>query len=536
MIGISLPYNWLIGGTQLPEPEILLPLLREQGVESVEIRMVPLRADAKEVLRAAELLWEYGFNITVHGTVKTEEYAVEEVMKPLEQVLSHMKQRNLTVTIHPIVGDNTAMLLKLSDYLYDHNCPVRIALENERKLPDKTMGDGLKLILDAVTQVNRENVGICFDMGHYAWYAEQVLQDSKALPPREFLDRVIHTHIHRCVDGNTHFPVLEWFEPLASYVRELDYGYYGVYNLELSPDRFAHWCDAVEGYLGSADVLRQHYPFHASLYEDLRLNFDQRFHNAIKVFDKKEGCYASMIFSASYLFCTNGYKWVMDLAFRCSRYFSEIPEKVMEYLGDIDLMILTHAHDDHMEESTIRTLADTDITWLLPEFMVDMVTEMGVRREKMIVVKVGDVQKVGPLTIRVLPGRHYRPENHVGLEAVGYVITAEDMPKLAFPGDVRDYRTEFVESLKADYCFAHVWLTDKALDPQQYVPKCQEFTKFMLEMSEKNIFLTHLYENARKEESMWQKHHAELAADVIQRQSPNTAVHIPQCGEILKLK
>ena len=536
MIGISLPYNWLIGDTQLPEPEILLPLLREQGVESVEIRMVPLRADAKEVLRAAELLWEYGFNITVHGTVKTEEYAVEEVMKPLEQVLSHMKQRNLTVTIHPIVGDNTAMLLKLSDYLYDHNYPVRIALENERKLPDKTMGDGLELVLDAVTQVNRDNVGICFDMGHYAWYAEQILQDSKALPPREFLDRVIHTHIHRCLDGNTHFPVLEWFEPLASYIRELDYGYYGVYNLELSPDRFAHLCDAVEGYLGSADVLRKHYPFHASLYEDLRLNFDQRFHNAIKVFDKKEGCYASMIFSASYLFCTNGYKWVMDLAFRCSRYFSEIPEKVMEYLGDIDLMILTHAHDDHMEESTIRTLADTDITWLLPEFMVDMVTEMGVRREKMIVVKVGDVQKVGPLTIRVLPGRHYRPENHVGLEAVGYVITAEDMPKLAFPGDVRDYRTEFVESLKADYCFAHVWLTDKALDPQQYVPKCQEFAKFMLEMSEKNIFLTHLYENARKEESMWQRHHAELAAAVIQRQSPKTVVHIPQCGEILELK
>lgn len=536
MIGISLPYIWLLGDEQLSKPEVLLPQLWGKGVRSIELRMIPAGEKPENVRRAADILWDYGFEITIHATAKTAENAVAEVLTPLSAVIAHKRQSNFIVTIHPIVGDNTAMLLKLSDYLYDHNYPVRIALENERKLPDKTMGDGLKLVLDAVTQVNRENVGICFDMGHYAWYAEQILKDSKALPPREFLDRVIHTHIHRCVEGNTHFPVLEWFEPLASYVRELDYGYYGVYNLELSPDRFAHLCGAVEGYLGSADVLRQHYPFHASLYEDLRLNFDQRFHNATKVFDKKEGCYASMIFSASYLFCTNGYKWAMDIAFRCSRYFSEIPEKVMEYLGDIDLMILTHAHDDHMEESTIRALSNANFKWLAPEYMVGYLLEYGIAREKIIVAKVGETIQIGPLSVKVLPGRHFRPNTNNGMEAVGYLITAEDAPTIAFPGDVRDYRTQFVESLKADYCFAHVWLTDKALDPQQYVPKCQEFAKFMLEMSEKNIFLTHLYENARKEESMWQKHHAELAAAVIQRQSPNTAVHIPQCGEILKLK
>ena len=208
----------------------------------------------------------------------------------------------------------------------------------------------------------------------------------------------------------------------------------------------------------------------------------------------------------------------------------------MEYLGNIDLMILTHAHDDHMEESTIRVLAKADFKWLAPEYMIEHLLEYGIARERIIVARVGETIQAGPLSVKVLPGRHFRPNTNNGLEAVGYLITAEGAPSIAFPGDVRDYRTEFVESLKADYCFAHVWLTDRALDPQQYVPKCQEFAQFMLEMSEKNIFLTHLYENARKEESMWQRHHAELAAEAIQKQSPDTAVYIPQCGEILELK
>ena len=535
MIGISLPYSWLVGDDQLPEPKALLPMLKEHGVRSIEVRMVPLGASADEVLRIAELLWNYGFNITVHGTVKSEKDAVAEVLEPLTEVLRHMKQTKLNVTVHPIVGDNAAMLINLSDYIIKHNYPVQIALENERKMPDKTEGDSLSLVLDAVTRVNRENVGICFDMGHYAWYADQVLKNPSARPPKEFLSRVIHTHIHAYTEGTTHYPIAEWREPLASYIHELDFEYYGVYNLELSPQRFAHRWGAVEAYLLSVDMLRAHFPFHASMYEDLRLHYDERFQRALKVFETKKGCNAALIGATAYLFCTNGYRWAMDIAFRCSRFLTETPSKVCEYLGDVDLMILTHAHEDHMEESTIRALADTEIQWLVPEFMVKYLLEYGVRPEKMIVVSAGETLQVGPLSIRVLPGRHFRPNTENGIEAVGYQITAEKAPTLVFPGDIRDYRTENVEKLEADYCFAHVWLSDQAMDPKQYIPKSEELAEFMLRMSDQNIMLTHLYEVARKEESMWQRHHAELVEEAIHKRSPQTTVQIPKVGEVLHL-
>ena len=288
MIGLSLPYGWLLGrGGLIPHDE-LLPMLKSHGANSVEIRTVPGGADPDEVLKVAELLWSYGFNITVHGSVNSAEKAVAQVLRPLEKVVLSMKQRELIVTIHPICGDNLQMLLNLSDYIKENKLPIRIAFENERKMPDKTDGDSLALALDAVIRANRENVGICFDMGHFAWYSKFFTDSPYRLPPKEFLSRVIHTHIHECVDGSTHFPLLEWGEPISSYVKELDLNYFGVYNLELSPERFTHVCGAVDGYLRSVDTLKNNLPFSARLYEDMKLNYDRLFNNALDVFEKKE--------------------------------------------------------------------------------------------------------------------------------------------------------------------------------------------------------------------------------------------------------
>ena len=137
MIGLSLSYKWLLGdrGT-LESPEAFLPQLWERGVRSIEIRTVPAGADADEVLRASEQLLKYGFNITVHARVKTVENAVDEVLRPLSLLVEKMSQKELIVTVHPIVGDNVAMLCTLSDCIVENGYPVRIALENERKMPD----------------------------------------------------------------------------------------------------------------------------------------------------------------------------------------------------------------------------------------------------------------------------------------------------------------------------------------------------------------------------------------------------------------
>ena len=535
MIGISLSYkNLLLAQDESLRPEKILPALREKGARSIELRAVSPSEPADNVLKVSSLLWDYGFSVTVHGKCRSVESAVRDVFEPLGSMLSQLRQKELIVTIHPIAGDNVAMLTALSDHISANGLPVRIALENNRKMPDSTDGDCLALVLDAVTRTDRNNVGICFDMGHYAWYTENFTDSPSTLPPKEFLSRVIHTHIHAYAEGNTHFPLTEWREPFSLYIEALAYKYYGIYNIEIEPGRFAHLMDATEGYISSADTLKNNYPFYASLYDEMRLHYDEYYSNALEVFNKTDGCYGALIAPSSYLFSTNGYRWAMDVSFLYLRRLASAPHRIKETLGGISLMLLTHAHGDHMERDTVRALCDTEIMWVVPEFIVDKMLSLGARREKLIAVRAGDEISVGPLHIRVLEGRHFRPEDGVGIDAVGYLVSADNAPSIAFPSDIRDYSVTEGDELDADHCFAHVWLTDNALDPLMYVPKSEEFADFMLNRSRKNIYLAHLY-SEREEDKMWKVHHAHAAADAIHKKSPNTAVHIPKYGEIFDL-
>ena len=546
MIGMSLAYKQLLSAKDSAlDPDILLPQLWEHGVRSIELRSISPKACPAEALRVANLLWDYGFQITVHAQAKSAESAVKDVFAPLSDILANMRQHELTVTVHPVVGDNAAMLVALSDHITEHNFPVRIALENNRKMPDGTIGNSAELVLDAVTRADRQNVGICFDMGHWAWYTSNFTDDPNMLPPKEFLQKAIHTHIHTCSEdadsaytagakGSTHFPLDEWREPLSLYIGALGYKYFGVYNIELSPKRYEHKWGAAEAYLLSADTLKAHYPPRAEYHDWLRLHYDGCFRRSLEVFDKKTGCYGTLIAPSAYLFSTNGYKWAMDVSFLELYRLAETPSRVREYLGDIDCMILTHGHGDHTEKRTISALADTDINWIVPEFLVDNILSLGVRPEKITSVRAGDEISAGPLSIRVLEGKHFRPVTNKGIDAVGYLISADGAATLAFPGDIRDYSTADGEELNADHCFAHVWLTDKALDPEMYIPKSREFAEFMLTKSRKSILLAHLYAN-RAEDKRWSLHHARVVSDTIHELSPETLVRVPRYGEIFNL-
>ena len=111
MIGVSLPYEWLAGGEGLlGDVNTVLENLRARGVDSIELRTVFLRHDPLEVLRVAEMLWKSGFQISVHAKAHSKEQAIEEVFSPISEVLKNLRQEKLTVVIHPVKGDNAAML------------------------------------------------------------------------------------------------------------------------------------------------------------------------------------------------------------------------------------------------------------------------------------------------------------------------------------------------------------------------------------------------------------------------------------------
>ena len=146
MIGTSLSYRSLVHDREGElAPDVLLPKLWEAGVRSVELRAVWGDTDPAEVLSVANLLWDYGFLVTVHGGCETVENAVEKIFAPLAEMLAHLRQDSLTVTLHPIAGDNAAMLTALSDHADRMGYPVQIALENNRRMPDGRDGDSAAL-------------------------------------------------------------------------------------------------------------------------------------------------------------------------------------------------------------------------------------------------------------------------------------------------------------------------------------------------------------------------------------------------------
>lgn len=532
MIGVSLPLS-LFDEASKEERMPLLQYLKQEGVESIELRTVRSHSEPDAVRRAMETVWSEGFELTVHGEIKSEESGVRDVFAPLALAFP-LKQKKLNITVHPIVGDNGAVLCALSDYILANDLPVTISLENNRRLPDKTEGDSVALVLDAVKSAARDNVGICFDMGHYAYYVKKNLPDAPdTLPPDEFWKYVTHTHIHALNGLRTHFP-LEGFElPLKEILEKLTWGYYGVYNIEPDFPRLKDFT-ALEVLEKSVPALKSALFPTSRLYDRIRREFDPAFMQSLSVKEKKEGSYLGLVHAASYLFSTSGYFWGMDLAFRACYDLSETPHRVAELLSDLKLMVITHGHRDHFEQRTIRAMAENDTLWLIPDFLEEKALSFGLKREKLILAKKDEPVTVGPLTFLPFESRHFRPATGKGVKEYGYYVTAEGEPSLAFPGDIRDYAAPAFPFEEADVCFSHIWYSDDNRKEESY-ENVLPLASFALRASKKKILLCHLYENGRPDHVMWRMEHAEKARKEILKLSPDTEVLIPDWGEVIRL-
>lgn len=259
MVGASLPLSFLLsGGAPFGDRNALLASIHARGVQSVELRSVKPNTAPDDVLAAAQHVWDAGMQITVHSTASSVETAVNDVFAPLVRLLPALRQDSVVLVIHPVVGDNAAMLRALDAHIEENGYPVRIALENNRLLPDKVSdGDSVALVLEAAIAADCKHVGLCWDMGHYRYFLKKLHPDQlDMLPPRAFLERVIHTHIHATNGLRTHFPLHLYELPLKAYCDALkNAGYNGVFNTELEAKRFEDLHDPTDALMGTIDAL-----------------------------------------------------------------------------------------------------------------------------------------------------------------------------------------------------------------------------------------------------------------------------------------
>ena len=551
MIGVSLPTDWLSDGTGPSEERAaLLRELRQAGVDSVELRTVGPETPPQAVAAAAALLKKEGFGVTVHGAVRSVETAVRDVFDPLQELLADRDGAPLTVTVHPIDGDNAAMLRALAEKIERDALPVRIALENERRLPDRQEGDSVALVTQAVCAVDSPHIGICFDMGHYLYWClknrpEQVHEDTLPLPDAAFLQRVIHTHIHALNGTETHYPLKGYRLPLAALLAGMAFNYFGVYDIELSFDRFAAVCPPRQALTESVAALYAALPHCARLYRRTRLHFTDWMRSASRVLtpdgvwtDAELGGDAAFGFvhASVYLFRTGGVRWAMDPALRYASFLSDGPDHIKECFAGVKYVLLTHDHVDHTEKETVQQLAEMGVQFVLPPFVASYLREWGVPAQQMTVVEAGKAVTLDGLTVLPFEGQHYRPGTRLGVPEYGYIVSTPGGPTLAFPGDVRDFSTEDLPPLpRADVVFAHMWMGDGDCLRTDYAPYDDALAAFALHFSDKAVFLTHLYENGRMDKDLWRVQHAEIAAAALRRQNPGTQAIIPCCGQVFRI-
>jgi sugar phosphate isomerase/epimerase len=99
------------------------------------------------------------------------------------------------------------------------------------------VGGSCAEVLAVVEEVGLPEVGICWDVGH--GIVNLLRRDDGWPPPRAFLERTVHTHLHRATAEEDHFPITSPTEPLREALAVLARaGYQGVLNLEC---HFARW-------------------------------------------------------------------------------------------------------------------------------------------------------------------------------------------------------------------------------------------------------------------------------------------------------
>jgi hypothetical protein len=236
--------------------------------------------------------------------------------------------------------------------------------------------------------------------------------------------------------------------------------------------------------------------------------------------------------SSSYVFSIDGIKFAVDLQIRRKKDLEILSPRLQNDLAPLSFVLITHPHDDHLNPAFIRTVKDLPIRWFLPAGIGDKLIEASeIPKDRLILLKSGDVIEEGNLKIRAFYSPHVEADSKVAFPQLGYEITS---PKgtVLLPGDVRDYSyRSYPHFGKIDLCISHLWGGQDPKDPNTYLPMLKEFAVFSAAFQAKRYFFTHLYELGRKDRrAIWTYAHGGIAMDMLLELLPQSDAEIPRIG------
>lgn len=233
-------------------PRKTLELLAARGVSAVEIRQFDAAVPARLIVAAARLVWEAGLVATLHPATPAS-YSLPslgDVFPWLPELARGLPphQSQLLLTIHAraaAAGDvaelrrgTEAMFSRLAHMADSEGLPAVFALELNRSKGESDPSTSFRGVVEMCKAIGQPRVGICWDWGHAQANQESGVADGA--PPAEFIQQVIHTHVHDLgPDGSTHWPLGRGSVPLERNAELLSRaGFRGLYCLELNPERF----------------------------------------------------------------------------------------------------------------------------------------------------------------------------------------------------------------------------------------------------------------------------------------------------------
>lgn len=246
---------------------------------------------------------------------------------------------------------------------------------------------------------------------------------------------------------------------------------------------------------------------------------------------------AWLMYSANYLFHTNGIRWAID-PLTLNRRVPDAPRmNLVEDLKDLSFILLTHSHKDHLDLPLLTEMKDLPVRWIVPEFLLPLTAEAGLNEKRLIVPMACEPVEIDGVRITVFDGLHWEhlPGGEVrGVPALG-CLAEFNGKRWLIPGDTRSYDASQLPSFGAlDGVFAHLWL-GRGLALQKEPLLLEAFCRFFLACDTPRIIVTHLEEFGRDANDYWDVYHFQLAAQRFAEISPDVQVTCARMGDKIEL-